>query len=298
LQADPIVIVLDNGRKHDARLIAADPVMEIALLKITAVDLPYFDVSNNVPSPTGGGLGWGRPNNPLPSPLPEGEGTIKYPLGTPIYAISNPFNIAQGNERVTVQYGAIAARTKLSARRGVFETPYKGEIIVLDITTNNPGSCGGALISAESGELLGILGKELRNNENHSWLNFAIPTSAWSGWARSAMEGGGTIALFTEKTVREQEMIPEDTIKIFQDWGILFVTSVSRRTPPFIDSVRPESEAAKLGVLPDDLIVMVNNQITASLAAVEYRIHQIPADQPVVLTVERDATLLDVTLQR
>jgi serine protease Do len=154
------------------------------------------------------------------------------------------------------------------------------------------------LISAESGELLGILGKELRNNANHSWLNFAIPTSVWSGWARSAMAGGGTTTLFTEKTVREQEMIPEDTIKIFQDWGMLFVTSVSRRTPPFIDSVRTGSEAERLGVLPDDLIVMVNNQLTASLAAVEYRIHQIPADQPVTLTIERDATLLDVTLPR
>jgi serine protease Do len=216
----------------------------------------------------------------------------------PIYAISNPFNIAQGNERVTVQQGYVAALTKLSARRGVFETPYKGDIIIVDITTNNPGSCGGALISAESGKLLGILGKELRNNENHSWLNFAIPTYVWCEPVKAMMQGGSTISLFTEKTVREQEMIPEDTIRIFQDWGILFITSVSRRTPPFIDSVRSGSEAEKLGLLPDDLIVMVNNQLTPSLAALEYQIHQIPADQPVTLTVERDAILRDVTLKQ
>jgi S1-C subfamily serine protease len=78
----------------------------------------------------------------------------------------------------------------------------------------------------------------------------------------------------------------------------LFVPAVSRRTPPFIDSVLPDSEAAKLGILADDLIVMVNNQLTASLAAVEYRIHQVPADKPVTLTIERDSTLRDVTFQR
>jgi S1-C subfamily serine protease len=271
LQVDPIVIVLDNGRKFDAKLAAADPIMEIALLKITASDLPHFDITATQ------------------SPAP---------LGTPVYAVSNLFNIAQGNERATVQRGAVAAQTTLSARRGVFETPYKGEIIVLDMTTNNPGACGGALISAESGALLGILGKELRNNENHSWLNFAIPVFVWRESVQAMMKDGGTISLFTEKTVREQEMIPEDTIKIFQDWGILFIPSVSKRTPPFIDSVHPDSEAAKRGVLPDDLIVMVNSQLTPSLSAVEYRIHQIPSGQPVVLTIERDATLRDVTFQR
>jgi len=104
--------------------------------------------------------------------------------------------------------------------------------------------------------------------------------------------------LFTEQTVREKEMIPEDTIKIFQDWGILFITSVTRRTPPFIDSVRPDSEAEKLGLLPDDLIVMVNGQLTPSLSAVEHRIHQIPSDEPVTLTIERAATLREMTFQR
>jgi len=291
LQADPIVCVLDNGRKYDAKLVAADPIMEIALLKIPGSELPYFDIV----SPQ-------ERNHPALSGTPPQEGNAQNDgvatLGTQIYAVSNPFNIAQKNERVTVQKGYVAALTKLSARRGVFETPYKGDIIVVDITTNNPGSCGGALISAESGELLGMLGKELRNNENHSWLNFAIPTYTWSDWVQSAMKDGGTISLFTEKSVREQEMIPEDTIKIFQNWGILFVTSVSRRTPPFIDSVQPDSEAAKLGLQPDDLIVMVNGQLTPSLSAVEYFIHQVPAEQPVVLTIERDGTLRDVTLQR
>ncbi|MCL2005581.1 MAG: trypsin-like peptidase domain-containing protein [Planctomycetaceae bacterium] len=274
LQANPIVIVLDNGRRFDARLVGADPVIEIALLKISGADLPYFEMHE-----------------------PGNVHTEKVHIGQPIFAISNPFNIAQGNERATVQRGAVAALTQLSARRGVFETPYKGDIIVVDVTTNNPGACGGALLCADSGKFFGMLGKELRNNENHSWLNFAIPAYVLEG-AVEAMQRDGGISLFTEQTVREREMIPEDTIRIFQDWGILFITSVSRRTPPFVDSVRSGSEAAALGILPDDLIVMVNGQITPSLLAVEHRIHQISADEPITLTLERDAVLRDVVLWR
>jgi S1-C subfamily serine protease len=108
---------------------------------------------------------------------------------------------------------------------------------------------------------------------------------------------GNAPKLFTETNVREQELIPEDTIRIFQDWGILLVASGGRRTPPFIDSVRSGSEAEKLGLLPDDLIVMVNNQLTASLSAVEYRLHQISPDQPVTLTVERQSVLIDFTFR-
>ena len=288
LQANPVRIVLDNGRRFEARIVGADPVMEIALLKIPGAELPYFDVSGENKSRNGAQRNDGEHLRSIPA--------FVY-LGMPIYAISNPFNIAQGNERATVQRGAIAALTQLSARRGVFETPYKGAIIVVDMTTNNPGACGGALVCAESGTLLGMLGKELRNNENHSWINFAIPVEVWQGWVQDTMRDGGTISLFTEQSVREREMIPEDTIKIFQDWGILFITSVSRRTPPFIDSVRVGSEAERLGVLPDDLIVMVNGQLTPSLLAVEHRIHQISAEA-VTLTIERDATLRDVTFQR
>jgi C-terminal processing protease CtpA/Prc len=120
----------------------------------------------------------------------------------------------------------------------------------------------------------------------------------WSDWVQAAIKDGGTIRLFTEQSVRERELIPEDTIRIFQDWGIVLIPAVSRRTPPFIDSIRSGSEAEAQGLLPDDLIVMVNDQLTPSLSAVEHRIHQIPADQPVTLTIERDATLRGATFQR
>ncbi|MDR2705726.1 MAG: PDZ domain-containing protein, partial [Planctomycetaceae bacterium] len=91
----------------------------------------------------------------------------------------------------------------------------------------------------------------------------------------------------------ERELIPEDTVQLFQNWGFILVSPVAGRTPPFVDSVRLGSEAARLGLLPDDLIVMVNNHLTPSLSAVESQIHQTAESEPIILTVERQMTLID-----
>ncbi len=277
LQADPLTVVLDSGRKYEARLVGADPELELAVLKIPASDLPHFVVQ---------------------SPRESFDDSVQ--IGDGVLAISNPFNISVGNEPVTVQRGIIAARTTLQARRGVFETLYQGPIFVTDITTNNPGAGGGALIREDTGELVGILGKELRHAGNHSWLNFAIPAFVFRAKMLEMIEQGKNpnarpLLIAAEAIQPKRELIPEDTIRVLQNWGLLLVSTVGRRTPPFIETVKPGSEAAQLGLLPDDLIVMVNAQLTPSLAAVEYQINEVEPNTAITLTIERDRTLFDFT---
>ncbi|MDR2344539.1 MAG: trypsin-like peptidase domain-containing protein [Planctomycetaceae bacterium] len=343
LQTDSITVVLDTGKKYEAVQVNGDPLMEIALLKIPASNLPFFeinsfdkssvksiadnvtnsnvtnsnvtnsDVTNSENSETSE-VDNANNNNKNNDKNKESESESKSELksesnindqgqfddtvkiGEPIYAVSNMFNIAEGNEAATVQSGVIAARTTLKARRGVFETPYRGEIFVVDVTTNNPGACGGALVSAKNGSLIGMLGKELMNSENNSWLNFAIPTFALRNKIRQLMENTATKSRLVDPELLKAkvELIPEDTIHQFQDWGILLVTSVSKRTPPFIDIIKPDSEAAKQGLQPDDLIVMINNQLTSSIKTVEEQIGQIEFGSFVTITIERKMTLIDV----
>ncbi len=50
---------------------------------------------------------------------------------------------------------------------------YDGPIYVLDAMTNNAGAAGGALTD-DQGRLVGVLGKELRNAQNNTWLNYAL----------------------------------------------------------------------------------------------------------------------------
>ncbi|MGL4593513.1 MAG: S1C family serine protease [Thermoguttaceae bacterium] len=309
LQSDPIRIILDSGREYNAQLVGADPVMELALLKIPGENLPCFSLdetkdgifghnSSNLDLSTSSISVQNLPNQDT---FAQNTPKEQVQFGDPVFALSNTFNIAQKNERVSVQRAHIAAETTLRGRRGVFETPYQGTIFALDRTINNPGACGGALISAESGTLLGIIGKELRSQENQAWLNFAIPVSEFRDKVFGMMKHAGNekpLLIDANSLILEKELIPEDTIRLLQKWGILLVPVIGRRTPPLIDSVRSGSEAENQNLKPDDLIVMVNGRLTPSISAVEWQIHQSIPRESIHLTIERDQILFDVVFSK
>ncbi|MDZ7616902.1 MAG: serine protease, partial [Patescibacteria group bacterium] len=148
LDTDYVTAVTHDGRRFEAKLVGADPRLEIAVLKIDGEELSHFNLDEAA----------------------EAE------PGARVLGLSNLFGVAMGNEPASVQRGVIAARTNLQARRGQFETAYRGPVYILDVTTNNPGAAGGALVTLQ-GRLLGMLGKELRNAQNHTWLNYALPVA-------------------------------------------------------------------------------------------------------------------------
>ena len=148
LDDESLQAILSDGRRYDAALIGADPRTGIAVLKIDATGLAHFDLTQSV------------------SAAP----------GTRVLAFSNVFGVAVGDEQPSVQSGFIAAKTDLHARRGVWESAYRGPVYVLDAVMSNPGSAGGALTDVE-GRFLGMLGMELRNTHTHTWLNFALPAA-------------------------------------------------------------------------------------------------------------------------
>src|SRR5947209_17083256 len=75
---------------------------------------------------------------------------------------------------MSIQRGVIASYGKLYGRLGIFEATYRGDVYVLDAITNNPGA-GGGVVTTRKGELLGIIGKELRNELTNTWINYALP---------------------------------------------------------------------------------------------------------------------------
>ena len=99
---------------------------------------------------------------------------MKAEPGTWVMALSNMYKVAERDEMMSVQRAMITAVGKLSARRGQFEVPFHGDVLYLDTVTNNPGAAGGALIDRK-GNLLGMIGKEFRNNQTDTWVNYAMP---------------------------------------------------------------------------------------------------------------------------
>ena len=262
LDTDDIRATLASGQRFSAKLLGADPRLDLAVLKIDAENLPTFSLQE----------------------------TLETEAGTPILAFSNLFGVATGNEEASVQRGTIAVRTHLDARRGTFETPYHGPVYVLDVVTSNPGSAGGALTTRD-GRLLGMLGKELRNAANNTWLNYAIPTAELRE-SVDAIRSGKFVVRREKSAVRR----PVHALNL-ASLGIILVPDVVPRTPPYIDTIQPQSPAAKAGLRPDDLIMLLNDQLVQSCKGLQAGLGLIDRGDQMKLTVLRGRDVLEFTLQ-
>jgi serine protease Do len=140
------------------------------------------------------------------------------------------------------------------------------------------------------GRLLGVLGKELRNALNNTWLNYAIPVAELTASVEDILAG--------KLIPREQDEQPklENPLRL-ATLGVVLVPDVLDRTPPYIDDVRDDSPAAAAGLRPDDLIIFVNDRLAQSCRALGEQLDQIEHDAPVKLTVLRDQQLLEFTLR-
>ncbi len=228
-----------DGTRLAAKVIASEPELDAALLKIddkhAAGDLPFFDISKASKSPA----------------LAPGTGVL---------AFSNQFQIATRDEPMTAQRGVVAALAPLYGRIGVFEAPYTGPVYVIDAITNNPGAAGGAL-TTRKGELVGIIGRELRNDQTQTWINYAVPLNA-AVPSRGAQGRVLTLAELVDKKEKYRPSGRPDRAERTGDWNVrtgwVLVPQVIDRTPPFIEEVEPNSPAARAGAKPDDLIVYLD----------------------------------------
>ena len=254
-------VTLDNGRKFDAELIGADPRLEVAVLKIKADDLPHFDVADSQDIPT----------------------------GSRVLAFSNLFGVATGNEPASVQHGIVAVKAPLEARRGSFETPYHGMAYILDAMTNNPGAQGGALTDSQ-GRLVGMLGKELRNAQSNTWLNYAIPIPEVLSTVDAIRSGK-----FVPAKSGEEGSKPKNPLDLAL-LGLVMVPDVLDRTPPYVERVLPDSPAAAAGLMPDDLVVFINGRLVQSCQVLSAEAARLDQADPIKVTLIRGQQLVEAEL--
>ncbi len=251
LDTDRLRATLHDGRSYEAEVVGVDPWLEIAVLKISASDLPHFSL----------------------------ESATQGRVGERILAFSNLFGVATGSEPASVQRGVISAVTQLKARRGIFQTQYEGPVYVLDAMTNNPGAAGGGLTTID-GELLGLLGKELRNRQDNTWLNYALPVEA----VRESV--AGIIAGRPQIPPKTAPLPVRRPIELSQ-LGVDLVPDVVDGTPPFVDGVVPGSAAATAGLVPDDLVLFVGDVLVQSITDLERQCQQIESGSTLRILVRR-----------
>ena len=262
LDVEPIVL-LDDGRRFDSKIVGFEPSLELAVLKIEASELPFFPIQEDV-SPQ-----W----------------------GDPILAISNLFNIATGNEPASVMQGTIASISNLNARRGTFKTPYNGQVLILDLIANNPGAAGGAVIDVE-GRLIGMLGKELRDTATGVWLNYAIPATALRKTIGDIIAGRKTTLVDDSSP-----MLDRDKSHSLTTLGLVLIPDVLEATPAYIDEVLEGSPAARAELHPDDLVLLVNGKRVESQRTLRNLLRTFDRRDDVELTVQRETQILPVVIR-
>jgi S1-C subfamily serine protease len=281
LNTEIIKVHTYDGRVFDAKVVYKEPELDSALLKIQEdkLRLPHFDVA-------------AAAAKPLAQP------------GDWIVAFSNQFNIATRDEPMSVQRGNIAAYTELRGRRGIFEAPFAGEVYFVDVIACNPGAAGG-VITNRRGELLGILGRELKNTLSDSWINYAIPIQAKVEMVRVKKDNKEvtemvSIAQFVEegrKGTYTNSVRARTKDKHAGFTGIVLVPNAVSQTPAYIDEILPGSPAAKAGLRPDDLIVYIDGELVPNIQMYRRMISSFPPGTELVLDVQRGRKLETVKLK-
>jgi S1-C subfamily serine protease len=257
LDVAKVRVVTFDGRRLDATMVGMDPQNELAVLKVDDAGLVGFELS---------------------------ETTAARP-GQRVFAISNLFGIAAGNESCSAQKGVIMATTPLTTRRGKIKSLYQGKVYVLDVVTNNPGASGGALIDLQ-GRLIGMIGKEIRDEQAGIWLNYALPLDVVKMSVDRVLSGNTSVADSEIKAVAQPHRV--------SDLGVTLIPDVLSKTPPYIDQVRDGSTAQKSGLQTNDLILLLNDQRVDSRKALEKMLASINRADSFYVLVQRGQELMRI----
>jgi serine protease Do len=280
LDTSELIIHLSDGRRFKGRVLVTEPDLDAALVRIDpsaeVEDLPYFDFGQAARAP-------------LAQP------------GSWVLAFTNAYEVATRNEPLSVQHGVVMAYAKLHGRRGIFEAPFQGDVYVTDAITNNPGAAGGAL-TTRKGELLGVIGKELKNALTDTYVNYAVPVQAKVTIHAKTGDLQVSLAEFVEKGIRGEYRPPEREKPksggaTLEATGLVLVPNVVERTPPYVEEVLPNTAAARAGLKPDDLIVYLDGEPVASIKTLKDLLARNRPGTTVRLEVRRGEKLTSIDLK-
>jgi serine protease Do len=277
-----ILVHLYDGRQYQAKVLFREPEMDVALLKIDekVEFLPHYKFEVEAARPM----------------AENGDWTL---------AFSNQFKIAMRDEPMSVQRGGIAAVADLRGRRGVFDAPYGGDVYFLDGVACNPGAAGGA-VTNRKGHLLGILGRELKDNRIDTWINYAVPIQAAVDLQREDKKSGKTnvvkvsMARFVDEAMKGDYKQSEKVVRV--DKGgyhgiVLVINAIPSSTPPYVEEVVAGSPASKAGLQPDDLILYVEGFSVPTIKAFRETLKGYAPGEEISVQLQRGNRLESVKLK-
>jgi serine protease Do len=219
-EAAEYTVLMNDETKYAAKVLARDPVNDLAVLKIEGSNFSAVELGDST--------------------------NLK--VGQTVIAIGN----ALGEFRNTVSTGVISglARSVVAGGAGIGSEQLLG-VIQTDASIN-PGNSGGPLLNL-SGQVIGINTAMAQGAEN---IGFAIPVNEIKN-AYAAVKKYGRIVrpwLGVRYTVIDKTMAEQNKLAV--DYGALIV----RGENPADLAVIPGSPADKAGLVENDIILEINGQ--------------------------------------
>ena len=214
-------VLMNDGEKYDAKVVARDPVNDVAIIKISGADdkeLPFLELGKS-------------------SELMVGQTAI---------AIGN----ALAEFRNTVSVGVISGLSRsISAGNGLGQTEDIEEVIQTDAAIN-PGNSGGPLLDI-NGRVIGVNVAVVLGSEN---IGFSLPVDLVSGVIESVEQTGKIVRPYLG--VRYVPITPSIKEKnlLSVDYGVLVLRGETAEDLAIV----PGSPADKADIEEGDIILEID----------------------------------------
>lgn len=252
-------VVMNNGQKYDAKVLALDPSNDIAVIKIEAKDLPTLKLGNS-----------------------ETVG-----IGQTVIAIGN----ALGEYRNTVTKGIISGKARtITAGDNSGQTETLENVFQTD-TAINLGNSGGPLIDL-SGQVIAM---NTAIDQQGQLIGFAIPANLIQKDLTSVIDHGKIVQPFlgVRYTLVTKAKAAADKLPI--DYGALIEADTDKNNPAIV----ADSPAAKAGLMAGDLIAEVNGDKITTEQSLASLLQKYSPGDTITMKIYRknEATELKATLE-
>jgi serine protease Do len=212
-------VFTNDGKKYNAKVIARDPVLDLAIIKINGSHFEHLTFGDS----------------------------DKLEVGQTAIAIGN----ALAEFRNTVSVGVVSglSRSIVASDASGRNTETLDQLIQTDAGIN-PGNSGGPLLNL-SGEVIGVNVAIAQGAEN---IGFAIPSNSVKNIVESVKKSGKIVRPYIGvRYIAINEEVKEKN-KLSYDYGVL----VQRGVTPSDLAVIPGSPADKAGIVENDIILEID----------------------------------------
>lgn len=211
-------VFTNDGKKHNAKVIARDPVLDIALIKIEGSGFTYLSLGNS----------------------------DSLDVGQSVIAIGN----ALGEYRNTVSVGVVSGLARsVTAGDSFGNTEVLDHVIQTDAAIN-PGNSGGPLLNLR-GEVIGVNVAIAQGSQN---VGFALPINSVKSSIESVKQTGKIVRPYLGVRYVMISAAMKEKNNLSVDYGVL----VKRGATENDLAVIPGSPADKAGIVENDIILEID----------------------------------------